>query len=842
MKRTEIHKFGGTSLKDFERIQNAARLMVDASGHARIVLVASAMAGVTDFLIAAAEAAALRDQEKALSYCDKIRLLHQQTLSLIDKEKDSFETEKEQLEGIHSELNDLVRGVVLLGELSPRIRDRVLSVGEKLSVRLLVVALKKIGVGAAVLDADTFLETDSSFGSANPLQGDVEQSMASKVEKLLQEGLIPVVTGFCGRAPDGATTTLGRGGSDLTATFLGRIMAADLVTIWTDVDGFFSADPKVVAESRVIRQLNYREAAEMSFYGAKVLHQRALIPVISKGIPIRIRNSFSPQAEGTLVDGQFTPGSHPVKGISAVSDQCLLSVEGKGMAGVPGVAARVFRSLADQSISVTMISQSSSESTISLAVPAQQADRAKLALEDTLELDIARGYIEEIVVYPNVSLLAAVGLGMAQVPGVSGRTFTSLGRKKVNVLAIAQGPSEINISVAVDSKQENEAVRAIHQEFGLHRLDTGEDTGRRFDLIIMGCGNIGRSLIDLIVERKDHMLERFGLKANIVAVSDRSGYVFNPTGMDQDYLRSVAETKRAGKTLSSHTEAIKGDPKAMLDNVLSYRLARPVLIDVSDSSSSFEVFIKALELGCDLVTANKKPLAGQMENYQALMDKVQDLNRIIKAEATVGAGLPVVDTLEILLATGDRLELAEGCLSGTMGFLMSKLEAGSSFSQAVVEAYELGYTEPDPVDDLSGVDIARKAMILGRMSGLVSSDDPVELEGLVDSAWAGMKFDDLLKKLEELDGPMQEKVERADKEGKVLRYLARVRKGSIKVGLTEVDKDSAFAALSGTDNMILFVSERYQKRPLVVSGPGAGIEVTAMGVLGDVFRVAAERK
>ena len=840
MQRTEVHKFGGTSLASAERFASAASLVSEARSRTDVIVVASAMAGVTDELVSAAAAAARGDKDRGLELIHGIHARHLKTLSLLAETGE--ESTRADLDRISQELADLISGVVLLGQLTPRTLDRIIAAGEKLSVRLFAVALRGQGLSSSALDADTFLETDDDFGRANPLGGVADRTITAALRPLLEVGEVPVVTGFCGHAPDGATTTLGRGGSDLTATYIASAIGADEVTIWTDVDGVYSADPRVIPEARVIPQLNYREAAEISFYGAKMLHQRSMIPVTSRGIPVQVRNSLSPKSPGTVVDGRFTPGSHPVKAISAVRDHCLLSVEGKGMAGVPGVAARVFRSLADRDISVTMISQSSSESTICLAVPGEHAVNTEALLKSEFQPDMCRGDVEEIVVRQNVALVAVVGLGMANTPGVASRVFSSLSRQRINVLAIAQGSSELNISLAVDQRDVDDALRAVHTEFGLHRLDTGHDTARGLDLVLLGCGKIGRALAELILDRRAHLFDRFGLTPRIVAVADRSGYLFEPGGIPKEKLASILQTKESSRPLASLEGAVKADPAGMVKDALSYRLVRPVLVDVSDADDSHDLFLRALRLGCDVVTANKKPLAGPLEQFRSLMDEAGSLGRILKAEATVGAGLPVMDTLEMLLATGDRLSRFEGSLSGTLSYLMGQLEQGTPFSEAVARAVSLGYTEPDPVDDLTGVDVARKAMILGRLSGLVLSDDPVELTGLVEPSLAGMELPALVKELERYDEPFAVRISEAEKKGMALRYLAKVRPGAIEVGPVVVAAESPFHKLQGTDNMILFESERYSLRPLVVAGPGAGVEVTAMGVLGDILRIAAERR
>jgi len=838
----EVHKFGGTSMGSAERVQRAATLIeaAAAEGGAGQVAVASAMGGVTDELLRAASEAVGGDRSAALAAIEGIRARHAAALDALGGAPGG--AAGVDIERVLQEVSDLLEALVLLGELTARTRDRLVSSGEKMSVRLLALALRQRGLDAVAVDADTFLETDDSFGEASPLQVVADRTIAARLTPLLERGAVPVVTGFCGRAPDGATTTLGRGGSDYTATILAAALGASKVTIWTDVDGVFSADPRSVPGARVVEQLHYREAAELSYYGAKVLHQRTMIPVAARGIPVLTRSSFRPEAPGTVVDGRYTPGSHPVKAISAIRGQALLSVEGKGMAGVPGVAARVFGALAARGISVTMISQSSSESSITVAVPEGEVDAAASALKRAFRGALGRGDVEEIAARPGVGLIAAVGIGMAQTPGVAARVFKALADARVNVLAIAQGSSELNVSLAVESSDIDAAVRGLHRAFGLHRRDTGVAQADGMDIMLLGCGVIGRALITLIEERRERVRERFGLTLRVVAVADRSGYLLEPAGLDAGTLKLAMVGKSAGIPLKEQAGGVAGGAADMVAAAAGWRLSRPVLVDVSDAASAGPVFRDALAAGCDVVTANKLPLAGDRAVMTSLMEEAARGRRSLRAEATVGAGLPVIDTVEMLLATGDRLRSAEGCLSGTLGFVMARLEEGEPFSAIVREAAERGYTEPDPVADLSGADVARKAVILSRLSGLDGGVDlPVSLTGLVDTALAGLPRDELYRRLEAYDAPVAEQVSQARAAGCALRYVARVTAEGIAVGPARVPADSALGQLKGSDNMLVFHSERYDERPLVITGPGAGVMVTAMGVLGDILRIAALR-
>jgi aspartokinase/homoserine dehydrogenase 1 len=488
-----------------------------------------------------------------------------------------------------------------------------------------------------------------------------------------------------------------------------------------------------------------------------------------------------------------------------------------------------------------MISQSSSEASICLAVPQADAEQAERALKRAFRAWMSRGEVEEIAVRGGVGLIAAVGLGMAQTPGVSARLFAALARRKINVLAIAQGSSELNISLAVEQAQVAEAVRAVHHEFGLHLMDAGEDGGRRMDLILLGFGKVGQAVARLIEARKDEIARRVGLEPRVVAVGDRSGFLLEPRGLSGEALEEAARQKNAGQPLVRQEGGKLGSFGVLVRAALSYRLSRPVVVELSDAEGSEEVFEQALSRGADVVTANKKPLAGPRAGFEALWRAMQASGRLLKAEATVGAGLPVVDTLDMLLATGDRLTGAQGCFSGTLGFVTARLEEGAKLSEAVSEAKERGYTEPDPAEDLAGMDVARKALILGRLSGIAPDEGCVSLTGLVPQEWIGRPWPALLAHLQGRDEALAAEVREAKERGLRWRFVATVEPGKIVVGPTLVPADSALGGLKGTDNMIVFRSDRYEARPLVISGPGAGIEVTAMAVLGDILRVAAQR-
>ncbi len=835
----EVHKLGGTSVGSAEAIARCAHNVIAACSESRLVVVTSAMSGVTSHLVALADAL-------DAAGVSTLRERHRETLEALGAIE-----EAPALRALLDEVAAVLSAAAMLGELSLRGRDRVLATGEKLAARLVAAALRAQGHDAVALDADTFLPTDGRFGEATPEGRLAARAIRAHLQPHLDASRIPVVTGYCGHAPDGATATLGRGGTDLSATVLGAALQAERVVIWTDVDGVFTADPRAVPTARCIGRLHYREAAEMSFYGAKVLHQRTMIPVASARIPVITRNTFAPEHPGTRIDATFSPGSHPVKAITAVRQQALLSVEGNGMAGVPGVAAAVFGALASADISVTMISQASSEASICLAVPAARAPDAERALKVALARPMALGHIEEIVVQGDVGLLAAVGLGMADTPGVAATALTALARVGVSVRAVAQGSSELNLTLAVDGADLPAALRAVHAAFRLDRRDPDPSTPEQpgaasLDLILIGCGKVARAVLAQVGADRGGAFARLGVQPRVVGLADRSGFVLAPAGLTPDALAELLQAKLQGQPLADAAGGRPGSASDLVREALTWRLSRPVVVDLSEGEAVAEAYAVALEHGADVVTANKGPLAGP--RFEAIHRSAAAHHRQLRAEATVGAGLPIVDTLQMLRDTGDRIRAIEGSLSGTLGYLLGRVAEGVALSVAVGEARQLGYTEPDPLEDLGGADVARKAVILARWAGL-----PAEPESRATSA-AGLpvslqplaRFDEAPADLEaalraQVDEALAARVSAAAEAGQALRFVARLTERGIAVGPTEVPAGSSLGLLSGTDNLVLFRTDRYHDRPLVIVGPGAGVEVTAMGVVGDLQRIAAGR-
>lgn len=837
-----VHKFGGTSVQDASRIRTIAARLREAPPQERPIVVVSALSGITETLLGLVLRVAPEGPDAIRASCATLRRRHLDAATALS----ATEADTADIEALLADLEATALAAGQLRDTGWRVRDRIVAFGEKLSARLTAIALRTDGLNAVAADADTFLPTDDQFGQANPVPGMAARAVARALQPLLDAGQVPVVTGFIGRAPDGSTTTLGRGGSDFSATFVGGALQASCVTIWTDIDGVYTCDPRQVPSARSLPQLNYGEAAELSYFGAKVLHPRSIQPVASLGIPVWVRDSFRPHLAGTIVDGRMTPGSHPVKALTAIGGHALVTVEGRGMAGVPGVSARLFGALADAQISVTMISQSSSESSICVAVPEAQADAAEIALKRAFRLDLSHGDVEEIAVRRSVHLVACVGLGMAHSPGVAGRVCSALGRGGINVLAIAQGSSERNITLAVESRSAGAALRALHDAFGLHRLDTGHETEGGIDVMVLGLGSISRALVPLLQQRIASIRTRFGTIVRIVALADSTGALLAPTGLSDARIAEVFAHKATRQTvaqlpLAAGEHRFAGTTAEQVKAMLEWRFADPVLVDLTAARDMHSVWMTALQHGADIVTANKWPLAGPNAAWDELQDTADTVRRRLCAEATVGAGLPVIDTIDMLSATGDNVQAVEGCLSGTLSYVLSQMEDGVAFSEAVREAARRGYTEPDPVLDLVGLDVARKAIIIGRIAGFATDPAQVEREGLVPDELVGLSPEALPAALAAHDARMAQLLAEARAVGGVLRYTAHVSPTRVWVGPRVVLPGDPMAGLVGTDNRIVVWSDRYADRPLSVTGPGAGVDVTAMGVLADILRLIAER-
>ena len=815
----DVYKFGGAAVGSPEAVRIAGEHVRRAS--ARVVVVVSAMYGITDLLLESAKAA-LRGREPST---DEFAKRHIEVIDGVIRAKALRDRLRREVEHTARELQSMCESVTVLHELTPRAADAILARGERIMAQIFAAF-----VGADYVDATELIFTEKRLGSVWPDFRRSERA-AAKVLKSF-DGPI-VVPGFIATGPDGEVTTLGRGGSDFSAAILARTLKARSVTLFKEVDGLMTADPKSVPNARLLGEVHYREAAELAFYGAKVLHPRTMIPLVDKGIPLFVRNSFQPQSYGTRIAGDVKPGAYPVKALAAIHSQALVAIEGKGMIGVPGVAGRAFTALAQAGHSVSMISQASSESSICFVVPEAEADHATNALEEAFESERRLKLIDRIHAEKRVALIAVVGLGMRGRLGIAARTFSALSGHRVNVVAIAQGSSELNITIAIAEKDATRALVALHNEFQLDKIRPLADTsGRESKLTLLGFGQIGRALVKQLVDQEKPLRAQAGVDLKVIAIADRSGIKVEEEGFTPAALEKLSDHKASGGRLFDRSSPLTLEQvrEMMREELWLLPSHRPILVDLT-SEETAPLLQEALENGFHIVLANKKPLAVPQIEYERLFQTARERGLSIRYEATAGAGLPVLDTIAKLQEAGDRVEKIVGCFSGTLGFITTELEQGRRFSEAVSEAKSRGYTEPDPLDDLAGLDVARKALILARTLGIRVELADIELEPMAMSIGGPS-----------LDADFARRVKRAMREERVLRYIATIAGNGIRVGLEAVPSSSPMGSLRGTANQVAIYSKRYKTNPLVVTGPGAGADVTAAGVLNDILAITIQER
>ena len=820
----EVWKFGGASLADPAAIQKAVGLI---AGHAGpLVVVASALGGITDLLLdGAAAATSGRHNDASRAAAEFLRRNRDVARALLPHGP-ARRRLMATIDASAREYRELCIAIGVLAHLAPRASDLLVSRGERMSASILAATLSHARRRAAYADATEIIATDGTHGGAAPHLLLTARQARRRLQPMLDAGTIAVVPGFIGRAPDGSVTTLGRGGSDLTATLLARSLGARRVVCWKDVPGILTADPRLVTDARLIPQLHHREAAEVAHYGAKVLHPRALIPIAGTRITLHVRSFIHTDQAGTEVSARRSLSQYPVKALAIVRGQAIVTVAGKGMVGVHGIAARTFVAVDTERLSVSTIFQASSESSIGFTLPEGEADRAVQSLRSAFRDELQNGLIDNITARGGMAVVAVVGDGMAGAPGIAARVFTALASGGINVIAIAQGSSERNISFAVTAEQATEAARRVHAAFQLSKIGGGgAPVAPRTDVVLLGFGRVGRALADQISAANGQSNVR------VVGLLDRSGYIFEPRGISRRRLTDLTREKNAGELLTS----LGGRPAPAADALAlmaRHAVSRPVVVDVT-SDETGDLLRTALGNGFDVVLANKKPLAGHWASYAQLIAASSNGGRQLKYEATVGAGLPIIDTYQKLVETGDRVHRVEGCVSGTLMYVVSAVSAGKPFSQAVREAVEKGYAEPDPRDDLSGADAARKALILARLVGYRGSAPTPD--DLVPRALKKLPFDKFMERLPEIDDQWRARVEREAARNRVLRYVVSATPRSVSARLVAVDVSSPIGALQGTRNLISFTTRRYWNEPLVISGPGAGAEVTAAGILNDIY-------
>jgi bifunctional aspartokinase / homoserine dehydrogenase 1 len=813
----KVLKFGGSSVAKPERILSIVNILKSyyAEGE-HFTVIFSAFGGVTDSLIEMSNLAA-RGDRAYLGILDAFCERHTVTVEKIFNE-DFKNIVLPHLERNHEVLRNLLHGVYLVREASLRTMDYVLSFGERNSAFIIAHALQQAGIKSAYLDARKVIKTDKQFGAAKV---DFKVTYEKVHAYYAEHPEIQIVTGFIASAKGGLTTTLGRGGSDYTAALIAAGLSAKVIEIWTDVDGVLTADPRKVKKAFTIQNMTYAEAMEMSHFGAKVIYPPTLQPALQKQIPLYIKNTFNPTFRGTYISNVSDPNGTPVKGISSINKVALLTLSGSGLFGVPGIAGRLFSSLAQASINVILITQGSSENSISFAIDPQAAKKAKNCVEEAFQYELDRGVVDKVKVEEDLSVIAIIGENMRYRPGISGRLFQALGKNGINIIAIAQGSSELNISVVIPQTDESKALNALHEAFFL------SDT-RVLHLFIVGVGLIGGTLLEQIRAQAEFLREKRALEIKVIGLANTKKMIFDPNGLD------LANWK---KDLSEGDHV--SDLPIFIARMKEMNLTNSIFVDNTANERVANYYESILDNSISISTPNKFATSSSFLQYQRLKTIANSRGVAFRYETNVGAGLPVISTLNDLIDSGDEILKIQGVLSGSLSFIFNHFDGQQPFSAIVEEARKRGYTEPDPRTDLSGADVRRKILILAREAGLSLESDQVHIEPILppvvqNATSVADFFTQLVANNDYFEGLRAD----AEKAGKVLRMIATLNeKGTARIALEAVGTDSPFYFLSGSDNMIVFVTERYKERPLVVRGPGAGAEVTAAGVFAEIISI-----
>ena len=811
----QVLKFGGSSVANAVHISKCIHIIQKAIEKDKTIVVVSALGGITDSLLHCAVAASAGDE----TYMDSLKAIEQRHLDAV-RELIPVTSQSSILSMVKktcNELEDIFKGIFLLRELSARTKDHVVSFGELLSSRIISAGLAARDIPNNWKDSRHLIITDSRFGHA---MVDFPATQ-KKIDAYFQTGPVNlyIVPGFIASDASGTTTTLGRGGSDYTAAIYGSVLNCRGIEIWTDVSGMMTADPRLVSNARVIPDISYQEAMELSHFGAKVIYPPTLQPVMNKGIPVWVKNTFAPADPGTLIEKVSSTTGSIIRGISSIHRIALLSLEGSGMIGIPGFSKRLFEALSRQQINVILITQASSEHSICVGVDSSQASLSKVSIDEAFATEIQAGTVLPLIVEEELAIIALVGDNMKSHPGISGKLFGVLGRNGINVRAIAQGSSERNISAVISTKDVKKAVNVLHEDFF-------EATYKQLNLFVTGTGNVGRRLLQQLAQQKSFLLEHLRLQVRVTGLANSRKMLIQEEGIDLNNWQAELE---------------KAEPMhlgSFLKIIHSKNLRNSVFVDVTANREVALGYEHLLQKSISVVACNKIASSSPYSYYRRLKDLSKEFNAAYFFETNVGAGLPVIGTLNDLLRSGDKIRKIEAVLSGTLNFVFNHYDGKTKFTDVVKQAQNEGYTEPDPRLDLSGTDVMRKIMILAREAGHAIEMEDISNNIFLPASCMVGSVSDFYLAMEKEELHFKKLYDAAAAEGKKLKFVAGYENGKASVGLQHVGPSHDFYHLYGKDNIVLFYTDRYPEQPLVIKGAGAGAEVTASGVFADIIRAA----
>lgn len=809
----QVLKFGGTSVANADNISKVIAIVKGKLETGKVTIVVSALGGVTDLLLQAAVLASEGDE----AFREKLNTIEHRHLDAVKQLIPV--THQSQLLSLAkkscNEIEDICNGIFLLRELTARSRDRIASYGEWLSSQIIAAACKAQGVENTWKDARELIVTNSNFTNAEVDFTATHQNINDFFQH--HAATLFVLPGFIAANHDGITTTLGRGGSDYTAAIVAGALPADLLEIWTDVSGMMTADPRLTANARIIPHISYQEAMELSHFGAKVIYPPTIQPVMTKNIPVWIKNTFAPSDPGTLIESVASRNGNIVRGISSINSIALLSLEGSGMIGIPGFSKRLFEALSHEKINVILITQSSSEHSICVAVNATAATRARQVVDAAFVNEIALKKVEPLFIETDLSIVALVGENMKSHPGISGRMFSAMGRNGVNIRAIAQGSSEKNISAVIATRDVKKAINVLHEEFF-------ETTYKQVNLFITGTGNVGGKLLGQIQQQLEFLQKRMRMQLRIVGLSNSRKMIFKEEGID------------ASRWSEQLQEGEKADIDQFVNGIVDRNLRNSIFVDITANEKVASVYDRLLQKSISVVACNKIAASSAFDNYRKLKELASEYNSHFLFETNVGAGLPVIATLNDLVRSGDRVHQIDAVLSGTLNFVFNNYNGERKFADVVRQAQDEGYTEPDPRLDLGGTDVMRKIMILARESGEKIEMEEIQNNSFMPASCMQGTVDDFYTAMEKEEDHFRKLFEQASEEGCKLKFVASYKDGKASVGLQHIGPDHDLYHLYGKDNVVLFYTDRYKEQPLVVKGAGAGAEVTASGVFADILR------